>query len=84
MRFFYVDVNNSYKGIFDQIIAFFFNFQYNIICANILGGLSEWSIVRHSKCRVPKGTQGSNPWPSAIVTHTYSRRMRVRSSFLKQ
>ena len=27
--------------------------------------MSEWSIVRHSKCRVPKGTQGSNPCLSA-------------------
>lgn len=29
------------------------------------GEMSEWSIVRHSKCRVPNGTQGSNPCLSA-------------------
>ena len=38
---------------------------YNFQCGR--GELSEWSIVRHSKCRVPKGTLGSNPRLSATI-----------------
>ncbi len=57
--------DSVFMRILKLTVAIFATVQYNIPCASIRGGLSEWSIVRHSKCRVPKGTQGSNPWPSA-------------------
>ena len=57
--------DSVFVPILKLTVAIFATVQYNIPCASIRGGLSEWSIVRHSKCRVPKGTQGSNPWPSA-------------------
>mgnify|MGYP006910069011 CR=1 FL=1 len=51
-------------------LLFFSIFSDNMF-AN--GEVSEWSNVRHSKCRVSQGTVGSNPTLSAVISTPKSR-----------